>query len=106
MIPLACLGHTTVEDALAAHYGQFQERETIVQWLMNTTPKILVIHLARVVFGPEGAFKDCAPVTFGHFLDLEGLTCLCHGSFSYHLTGIVAHIGAVNHGHYVIFCRI
>jgi hypothetical protein len=106
MAALACFSHKKVEDALAAHYGQFQERENMVQWFMHTIPRILVIHLARVVFGSEGAFKNCAPVTFRHFLILEGYTCLSHGGLWSELTGIMAHIGAMNHGHYMTFCRI
>jgi hypothetical protein len=106
VIPLAYFGRTTVEDALAGHYAQFREGENMVHWFMNTTPRILVIHLARVVFGPESALKDSAPVTFRYFLVLEGFPRLGHGSLCYDLMEITAHIGRLNHGHYVTFCRI
>jgi hypothetical protein len=99
MIPLACFGHTTVKDALAGHYCQFQEGENSVQWFMNIAPRILVIHSTRVVFAPEGAIKNCAPVAVRHFLVLEGFTRLSHRSLSSELTGIIAHIDALNRGH-------
>jgi hypothetical protein len=44
MIPLPYIGHITVEEALAAHYGQFRRGETCFQWFVNMTLRILVIH--------------------------------------------------------------
>jgi hypothetical protein len=43
MIPLPCIGHTIVEEVLAAHHGQFRGGETCFQWFVNMTLKILVI---------------------------------------------------------------
>jgi hypothetical protein len=44
MIHLPSIGHTTVEEALAAYDSQFQGGEDILRWLMNTTPRISVIN--------------------------------------------------------------
>jgi hypothetical protein len=71
MIPLPWIDHATVEEALAAHYGEFRGGETCLQWLVNMTLRILMIHLARVALEPQGAVKDCPPLRFERALSLK-----------------------------------
>ncbi|MDR1891107.1 MAG: ubiquitin carboxyl-terminal hydrolase [Puniceicoccales bacterium] len=73
---------------------------------MNRIPRILVIHLARVAIGPQGAIKDCTPLRFERALSLERFARPIERSSWYELTEIIAHIGSLNQGHYVTFCLI
>jgi hypothetical protein len=106
MIPVPCIGPTTVEEALAGHYGQSQGGEDIFQSLTNETARILVIHLAKVVRGSQGAFKDCTSLRFENVLSLKRVTCPIDRRSWYQLTGIIAHIGSLNYRRYLSFCLI
>jgi hypothetical protein len=106
MIPLPCIGHATVEEARVAHDDQFRGGETCFQWLVNMTPRILVIHLTRVAIAPQGVVREPMPPCLERALSLKRFTRPIERSSWYELTGIMAHIRSLNQGHYVTFCLI
>jgi ubiquitin C-terminal hydrolase len=72
---------------------------------ITRAPPVLILQLNRFSHVDGVKAKNSAKLDFGERLDMTRLVHAGGGPHQYELAGVVHHIGSIDSGHYIAFCR-